>query len=577
MKNKIKKISLDGNDDLEKAIAKIKKARGDEAVLTISNDSAIGMSLDAIQSLKTGAARVGKKIIIESVNDHTVELAALAGIESKNPIFQTKTRPVYDILPRKRENTSSIKPINPLSRPKKSDEFGNENLEENLEGELPEKKNKILWFFARTRENRPKNFEVETPLVKDWILAREKKEKTVKPPKIKYMDSKPAGSRWLKTTAYFSILAILLGTGFWVSMIVLPKATIRLVMKTYPVSFTRAVMASATTSRTDVQEGNVKIPGELFVSKKNTEMSFPASGKEKVEKYADGKISVFNGFSSSPQTLVAKTRFQTPDGKIFRIKDTVIVPGANIEKGKISPSSIIADVVADSPGANFNIPPVPKWTIPGFKDSPRFEGFYGKSTAPMKGGFSGETAKPTETDLAEARKKVKEALLQATKTEMAIMISPAYELLEGTTSFEIKKEDAYGSPDNFAKFTLFMEGELKQFVFKKNDLTDAIVEGTKEELDKTVKFDLKNLVIKYESITPDIEKGSLSLNALGKATFIASVDAGSLARELMGKNTGGVKQAVFRLPGLEKAHVSLWPFWVQKVPGNINKITIAVE
>ena len=61
--------------------------------------------------------------------------------------------------------------------------------------------------------------------------------------------------------------------------------------------------------------------------------------KELNEK-ARGSLTVYNEYSSSPQTLVATTRFESPEGKIFRIEKNIVVPGAKIEEGKIIASTI---------------------------------------------------------------------------------------------------------------------------------------------------------------------------------------------------------------------------------------------
>ena len=61
---------------------------------------------------------------------------------------------------------------------------------------------------------------------------------------------------------------------------------------------------------------------------------------------AQGTLTIYNAYSSAPQTLVATTRFVTPDGKIFRLTNEVTVPGAKITNGQIVPSSINAPIAA---------------------------------------------------------------------------------------------------------------------------------------------------------------------------------------------------------------------------------------
>ncbi len=55
--------------------------------------------------------------------------------------------------------------------------------------------------------------------------------------------------------------------------------------------------------------------------------SIPATGTKQVSKSASGVITIYNSFGTDPQRLIANTRFAAPDGKIYRLHDSVVVPG----------------------------------------------------------------------------------------------------------------------------------------------------------------------------------------------------------------------------------------------------------
>jgi len=113
-----------------------------------------------------------------------------------------------------------------------------------------------------------------------------------------------------------------------------------------------------------------------------------ATGESKVEKKASGTIIVYNNYSSAPQRLIKNTRFETPTGLVYRIDKSIIVPGTRVESGKIIPGSVETTVFADLPGPNYNIG-LNDFTVPGFKGTPRYEGFYARSKTTMAGGFIG--------------------------------------------------------------------------------------------------------------------------------------------------------------------------------------------
>ena len=106
-----------------------------------------------------------------------------------------------------------------------------------------------------------------------------------------------------------------------------------------------------------------------------------ATGISSGGQYASGKITVYNNYSNAPQKLIANTRFQTSDGKVYRIKGAISVPGMGV---------LEATVYADQAGEEYNIGPA-DFTLPGLKGGPRFEKVFAKSKSAMFGGSSGNS------------------------------------------------------------------------------------------------------------------------------------------------------------------------------------------
>ena len=59
--------------------------------------------------------------------------------------------------------------------------------------------------------------------------------------------------------------------------------------------------------------------------------------------------------------------------------------------------------------------------------------------------------------------------------------------------------------------------------------------------------------------------------------FTEAFDADAFRIEMAGKREDELKAAVFAIPGVEAATVSLSPFFVRSVPTNLNKIEVTVE
>lgn len=103
-------------------------------------------------------------------------------------------------------------------------------------------------------------------------------------------------------------------------------------------------------------------------------------------KKATGKITIYNEYSTETQRMILRTRFESPDGRIYRLAASVIVPGKRIVNQQEIPGQIDAMVIAEEEGPQYNIGPT-TFTIPGFKGDPRYEYFLGVSTEAITTGL----------------------------------------------------------------------------------------------------------------------------------------------------------------------------------------------
>jgi hypothetical protein len=152
---------------------------------------------------------------------------------------------------------------------------------------------------------------------------------------------------------------------------------------------------------------------ETVTIKQSGSETVKATGERQVDKKATGVIVIYNNYNSSPQRLIKNTRFATPEGLIYRITDSVTVPG---KKGTV-PGSVEATVTADQPGESYNVG-LKDFTIPGFKGDPRYTAFYARSKTPLSGGFSGIQKIVADAD----RAKAKSAIESRVETELVKQI-----------------------------------------------------------------------------------------------------------------------------------------------------------
>ena len=315
------------------------------------------------------------------------------------------------------------------------------------------------------------------------------------------------------------------------------------------------------------------IPGEIIVVEKEASGTFDSTGEKELNEKAKGKITVYNKFSSAPQTLVATTRFESSTRHIFRTPKTITVPGAKIENGQTTPGSIEIDVMADKPGSEYNIEPS-DFTVPGLRGSPKYNGFYAKSFSKITGGAVGKTRYVSEEDFNKAKKSLEEKLnsqLEEIKESEDKKILP-----DSQVSDIFLTPDSSQVNDPVQTFKLSLKAKISTLAFNEKDLKNLVQYYYNDKIkNQTPIFDSLN--ISYSNIVFKPEGKKLTFNARIKGQSAYKIDEKKIAKDISGKKTGQV-QAYFKgRDEIESAKVVITPFWSSKIPQKADKIEVKIE
>lgn len=429
-----------------------------------------------------------------------------------------------------------------------------------------------------TKKKEPQAVEIEKPQEPDFfaVAVRETRIDAGLPPVIeeelpKVVVRHRPRRRGLRVLTVALIMLVAVGAGAW---FLLPKAVVALTMKKYPVEFSETVVVAAEPSAVSASSAIV-IPGEALTARANLSLPFIAQATETVSSRATGILTVYNSHSSAPQTLVRNTRFESPDKKIFRLEQAVTVPGAKVDGGKVTPSSIEVSVVAEETGEAYNLPASSGWRIPGFAGTPRYDGFYAEAKQGMKGGFVGERAKPSAAELANARAELTASLTDALAGQFLIVLSDRFTALPGSRRVTLVAEEVTRDAEDIHTFHLFGEAVMEQIVFEEPTLKNALVAETGRTLPKELA--VRDFSYALGTSTADFAKDTLTFAAEGEGTFTEPFDVEAFRAAMAGKGEAELKAAVFAIPGVEAATVSLSPFFVRSVPENPQKIEVTVD
>jgi len=302
----------------------------------------------------------------------------------------------------------------------------------------------------------------------------------------------------------------------------------------------------------------------------------PSTGVAAATSKASGNVTIYNNYSTSPVKLIQNTRFQTPDGLIFRVPNAVVIPG----KTSRGAGSVSVSVIADQPGAEYNVGPIDKFTIPGLQSTPaEYAAVYAQSAKPMAGGASGNqpTVDPTASQAAisdiRARLETRAhqsigGLISATSTTFDGLMQITYQDLPPTASSDGKtaqiNEVAHVSVPVFSANVL--AAAIAQTVASDTNPGDVSIVAGKGY----------NALYQDGSSSPNLGTDPITFILSGTAQIVWNVDETALTQALAGRDSSAFQTVISGFSGIQEAHARIEPFWKSTFPKDPTKIRVDI-
>lgn len=314
--------------------------------------------------------------------------------------------------------------------------------------------------------------------------------------------------------------------------------------------------------------GASELPYQVVTLKLSGSQTVKASGQKQVSNRATGTIVIYNNYSSASQRLIKNTRFATPEGLIFRISDSVTVPG---KKGT-TPGSVEATVIADEAGANYNVG-LKDFTIPGFKGDPRYASFYARSKTPLAGGFVGVQKIVADADRAKAKSDI-EAKLRDELVRQIVAKNMTDVVFYGN-AYSIEYQPQPDEAISASEASIKEDGTIFAVVFDKKQLASALARSyIKDYKGDPVTVPLAStLVFTPKDFKPSTAE-AITFHLAGNTAFEWVYDEATLKLALKGQSRATTPTILRKFPMIEKADISLRPFWSTTFPGGVDKITV---
>lgn len=293
---------------------------------------------------------------------------------------------------------------------------------------------------------------------------------------------------------------------------------------------------------------------------------FEASGITEKQGRAEGVITVINA-SSVSQPLVATTRFLSPEGILFRTKERVVAPA----NGRVD-----AQVYADEPGAQGDIGPTERFTIPGLRPEKQ-EVIYGKSKDPMVGGAQ-KVRVVTAEDLERARTEVIEKAEKKVSDEFRV--SPEAALKGIVVESEVLEASAdVKEGDERQTFTVRAKIKAKLLAYDKKALEELALQKVSANVpsDRELSvFNKDTMIIRIKNVNAAAGEIQFSVYADAEVRLNAAspvLDAVKIAGMLPEE----AQRYLESFDAVEGVEIKLFPSWQKRIPTIPDRIKIVIR
>ena len=301
--------------------------------------------------------------------------------------------------------------------------------------------------------------------------------------------------------------------------------------------------------------------------------------------HAKGTVTVYNPHTEQLQ-LINRTRFQTEDGRIYRLKGQQTVPPATKgDDGALVPGEKEVEIEGGAIGSSYNLNEKNvRLTIPGLADVPNFKNAYALSKDRIVGGFDGERFIPNKEEEAKKREQLRRDIEKNLRD--TLMQSLDNNSLKDRVVFEDGIFIIYESLENEQRddsVVLREKGTLYAISFRESDLAALLSKyaptsaprnvapvnvneaGMAMELEKKEEFDI-------------VSSTEFRFRLSGSARLFWGIDPLLFLSDVVGKDRAEVEEIILgQYPQVTRINdISIFPVWRASLPGNRSKIQVDV-
>lgn len=294
---------------------------------------------------------------------------------------------------------------------------------------------------------------------------------------------------------------------------------------------------------------------------------YDVAGSEIIGEEVTGTMTLINNYSKS-QPLVATTRLLSPDGKLFRLKNSVNVPA-----GK----SITAEVYADQPDKDM-VPGDETYIIPGL-----WEGLQDQIYAESKAGdltYKKKLKKViSQEDVDAALEDLRDVLITKAQPDIEETYSEykqkLYQINEDDVEYEINHEIG----EEVDQFTITIKAKIVVVAFDDSPIYQMAQTELSDGLPANKELvGLNTEEFFYEITDIDMERQIAEIDVNFSGRIELKPDAEVIDKKmLINLSKTELEAYLSGLPSIESYQVKISPSFVNKAPSLVDRIKIEIQ
>lgn len=542
-------IYVDVDDEITAVIEKLQASSGKIVALVLPKRAAVFQSVVNMKLLKRTADNTKKNLVLITSEKSIMPLAGAVGVHVASTL---QSKPAVPDSPTQSDSPVSVDEI-----------------------EVGEAEEKLPSRAAAAAATKPADDAEETielddeptaPKAAGLAAATKSFNKKLKVPDFNKFRT--------KLMLGIGLLALLI-IAFIFANVVLPKATVMVKTNNVEVPESVDVVSSPNFQEVDAEAG--KVPGTLKELKKSEVQKAAATGQKDTGTKASGSVTL-------SLTDCSKEQVTVPAGTTVSSSNLNFITQADVtmQSVKIGPNCRNSDfknvstakvsVVAQNAGDQYNVSSR-NYTVVGF---PNVSG----SGEAMKGGTSKIVKVVSQQDIDNLKNKIVETA-NATANEEIKKLLQDENYFAITDTFTLKDPVVTSNPGVNAEadevtvsvsLTYTMAGASKEGLDEV--LQVALEKKINTDQQKILNNGLDSAAIRINSKKPN---GEVSFQLDVRATAGVEQNVDDIRQAIAGKKKNEAESIIRSREGVEDVTVSYSPFWVSKVPGNVNKITVEFD